>query len=57
MASDDVWAVGAIAACCGALFWHGFLKGCGLLRSRAEHFRWRKREGLPTPSGWEDDEE
>jgi hypothetical protein len=56
MASDDVWAVALLAFFCGAVAWHGFLRGCGLLRTRAEHFRWREREGLPTLQGWEEDE-
>lgn len=54
---EEVATVAIIAFCCGAVAWHGFLKGCGLLRTRAEHFRWREREGLPTPKGWEEDAE
>lgn len=53
MSAEEILGVGLFAFCAGWITCLGFLRGCGLLRSRREHMRWREREGLPTPSGWE----
>lgn len=55
MNADDAALAMLAAFWSGVIFCYGLLRGCGLLRSRVEHFRWREREGLPTPSGWEEE--